>query len=143
MPPPVSTRTVLATLLGSVDEYVDEDGNMSMKIRLRFRDIEEIRSLRRLISAALPRHGEKTSAKSPWPVAPHELEGEAEERRQHGAGGRRRRRPAAARRRRRRRVGMCVPAGSRGNLCVFWGSPAHVYIGGFWTSPTRSLFDTY
>ena len=59
MPPPVSTRTVLATPLRSVDEYADEDGNVSMKIRQRFRDTDEIRSRRRVIPAALPRHGEE------------------------------------------------------------------------------------
>ena len=58
-PPPVSTRTVLATPLRSVDEYADEDGNVSMKIRQRFRDTDEIRSRRRVIPAALPRHGEE------------------------------------------------------------------------------------
>ena len=58
MPPPVSTRTVLATPLRSVDEYADEDGNVSMKIRQRFRDTDEIRSRRRVILAALLRHEE-------------------------------------------------------------------------------------
>ena len=50
---------VLATPLRSVDEYADEDGNVSMKIRQRFRDTDEIRSRRRVISAALLRHGEE------------------------------------------------------------------------------------
>ena len=59
MPPPLSTRTVLATPLQSVDEYADEDENVSMKIRQRFRDTDEIRSRRRVILAALPRHREE------------------------------------------------------------------------------------
>jgi hypothetical protein len=42
-----------------VDEYADEDGNVSMKIRQRFRDTDEIRSRRRVIPAALPRHGKE------------------------------------------------------------------------------------
>ena len=42
-----------------MDEYADEDGNVSMKIRQRFRDTDEIRSQRRVILKALPRHGEE------------------------------------------------------------------------------------
>ena len=41
-----------------MDEYADEDGNVSMKIRQRFRDTDEIRSRRRVILAALPCHEE-------------------------------------------------------------------------------------
>ena len=41
-----------------MDEYADEDGNVSMKIRQRFRDTDEIRSRRRVILAALLRHEE-------------------------------------------------------------------------------------
>ena len=48
-----------ATPLRSVDEYADEDGNVSMKIRQRFRDTDEIRSRRRVILTALPHHGEE------------------------------------------------------------------------------------
>ena len=58
-PPSVSTRTVIATLLRCVDEYANEDGNVSVKFRQRFRDTDEIRSRRRVIPAALPRHGEE------------------------------------------------------------------------------------
>ena len=42
-----------------MDEYADEDGNVSLKIRQRVRDTDEIRSRRRVILAALPRHGEE------------------------------------------------------------------------------------
>ena len=42
-----------------MDKYADEDGNVSMKIRQHFRDTDEIRSRRRVIPAALPRHGEE------------------------------------------------------------------------------------
>ena len=42
-----------------MDEYADEEGKVSMKIRQRFRDTDEIRSRRRVILAALPRHGEE------------------------------------------------------------------------------------
>ena len=42
-----------------MDEYTDEDGNVPMKIRQRFRDTDEIRSRRRVIPAALPRHEEE------------------------------------------------------------------------------------
>ena len=55
----VSTRTVIATPLRSVDKYVNKDGNVSMKIRQCFCDTDEIRSRRRVIPAALPRHGEE------------------------------------------------------------------------------------
>ena len=41
-----------------MDEYDDKDGNVSMMIRQHFRDTDEIRSQRRVIPAALPRHGE-------------------------------------------------------------------------------------
>ena len=41
-----------------MDEYADEDGNVSMKIRQRFRDTDEIRSRWRVIPAVLPRHEE-------------------------------------------------------------------------------------
>ena len=63
-----------------MNEYADEDGNMSMKIRQRFRDTDEIKSRRRVILAALTRHEEEDLCKShlgPWHL--HELEGEAEE----------------------------------------------------------------
>ena len=56
----------------------------------------------------------KTSAKSPWPVAPHELEGEAEE--DGGGGG-----AAAA------VVARGTGSGLRGT-CVLFGAALPMYI---------------
>ena len=99
---------MLATPLRSVDENDDEDGNVSMKIRQRFRDTDEIRSRRRVILAALPREEEDlrgvTLARDPT-------------RARRRGGGRRRRRVARAR----------VCAGLRGT-CVLLCAALPAYI---------------
>ena len=73
----------------------------------------------------------KTFAESPWPVIPHEREGEAEE-----DGGDDDARAAAG--------GACAGVcGAAWNLCVVVCSPTRVYIDGFSPSPTRSLSESY
>ena len=106
---------MLATPLRSVNDYADEDGNVSMKIRQRFRDTDEIRSRRRVIPVALEREEEDlrgvTLARDPTRA------------RRQGGGGRRRRRrrrrPAAA------AGGAC--AGLRGT-CVLLSAAVPAYI---------------
>ena len=71
-----------------MDEYADEDGNVSMKIRQRFRDTGEIRSRRRVESGSASASRRRSLREVTLARGTHELEGEAEEERRRDGGRR-------------------------------------------------------